>query len=256
MRQSNAYTFGFITVIAVMTALILSIASQSLKERQVLNMEADMKRNIIAAVGLLPPGMSDCKGPLSEKQCCDITACYKDHIESFVINSRGEVVKGNHIPERISIEAELDKPENDRLFPLFLRKKGRSSREYISYCIPVIGKGLWSTLYGYLALEKDLNTIKGLTFYKHGETPGLGAEIEKEWFRKNFVGKKILNKKGELVSVRVAKGKVKASSPYGDHEVDGITGATLTGNGVTKLIEKCLVLYEPYFKTIRRSTHP
>jgi Na+-transporting NADH:ubiquinone oxidoreductase subunit C len=257
VRQSNAYTFGFITVIAVAAALILSVASQSLRDRQMLNMEADMKRNIVAAVGLMPQGMEDCRrGPLSEKLCCDITACYRDHIVSLVINSRGEIVKGEQIPERISIEAEMDKPEEQRLFPIFLRRKEANSNEYISYCIPIVGKGLWSTLYGYLALQSDLNTITGITFYKHGETPGLGAEIEKEWFQKSFIGKKILDEKGELVSVSVVKGKVNESMPGAVHKVDGISGATLTGNGVTKLIRKNLLIYEPYFKTIRRRMVP
>ncbi|PKK96399.1 MAG: hypothetical protein CVV58_06550, partial [Tenericutes bacterium HGW-Tenericutes-3] len=74
-------------------------------------------------------------------------------------------------------------------------------------------KGLWSTLYGYLALETDLKTIKGISFYKHAETPGLGGEIDKPEFQKNFYGKKILSESGELISVTVLKGKTRANSP-------------------------------------------
>ncbi len=123
-----------------------------------------------------------------------------------------------------------------------------------AYAFPISGKGLWSTLYGYLALEPDGDTIKGISFYKHGETPGLGAEIEKEWFRKNFIGKKCLADDGTLASITVVKGKVEALIEPGvqKHYVDGISGATITSRGVTTLIRVGLEQYGPFLKTLHK----
>ena len=122
-----------------------------------------------------------------------------------------------------------------------------------TFIIPISGKGLWSTLYGYLALEKDLNTVKGLTFYKHGETPGLGGEVEKKWFQNNFVGKTIFDQTGQLVSVKVVKGKANdvLSGEALNHGVDGISGATITSRGVSDFLKRDLLRYEPYMKNNR-----
>ena len=110
--------------------------------------------------------------------------------------------------------------------------------------IPISGKGLWSTLYGYFALEMDMKTVKGITFYKHGETPGLGAEVEKKWFQNNFIGKKIFDENSNLVSITVYKG----SSGDDIHGVDGISGATVTSNGVTNFLKSILNNYKPYLE--------
>jgi Na+-transporting NADH:ubiquinone oxidoreductase subunit C len=98
-----------------------------------------------------------------------------------------------------------------------------------------------------------VNTVKGITFYQHGETPGLGGEIVQDWFRNNYVGKKIYSPDGELVSITVIKGKVENSVPDSEkyHYVDGISGSTLTGNGLNKFLKADLLRYEPFFNKIR-----
>ncbi|PCI34955.1 MAG: NADH:ubiquinone reductase (Na(+)-transporting) subunit C [Elusimicrobia bacterium] len=123
-----------------------------------------------------------------------------------------------------------------------------------AYAFPIKGKGLWSTLYGFLALEPDGDTIKGISFYKHGETPGLGAEIEKEWFKNNFVGKKCIADDGSLASITLVKGKVKdvIAPLLQKHFVDGISGATVTSRGVTALLRSGLEQYAPFFKTLQK----
>jgi Na+-transporting NADH:ubiquinone oxidoreductase subunit C len=236
VRQSNLYTFLYITGIALVTALVLSAASQTLKPLQEKNVELDMKKNILIAVGLY------------KEKGCDVAACYKNSIKGIVVNHKGEVVASVE-PESIDFEAEMEKAPEKRKLPVFLR---RDNGKTTALCMPIVGKGLWSTLYGYIALGTDYNTVVGLTFYKHGETPGLGAEIESAWFLKNFQGKKIYDTRGNLVSVTVVKGTVSASSPMKDHEVDGISGATLTGNGVNLLLKKCLSSYAPYFRKMRK----
>ncbi len=240
MRQSNLYTIVFIIITSLVAALILSVSSAVLKERQERNAELDVKKNILYAVDLL-------------KKDSDPEKLYKDYIRSSVVNSAGKVLEKSSPAEKINFERELEKQPEDREYPVFMSindKDGKVS----AYCIPIVGKGLWSTLYGYLALETDLKTIKGISFYKHAETPGLGGEIENPEFQRNFYGKKILSESGEFVSVTVLKGKTRPNSPTLIHEVDGISGATLTSNGVNKLLRNCLTIYEPYFKTIRSKT--
>ena len=100
-------------------------------------------------------------------------------------------------------------------------------------------------MYGYFAIDThNLSTVKGITFYAHGETPGLGAEISKEWFQLNFIGKEIYSRK-ELLSIKVTKPGLADKNNL--HEVDGISGATITSNGVTALLKRDLERYKPYF---------
>ena len=102
--------------------------------------------------------------------------------------------------------------------------------------LPVRGPGLWSTLYGFIAIEGDLNTVAGLGFYEHGETPGLGGEVDNPLWKDNWPGKKIYGEDGE-VQLTVIKGSVDKSRPEAIHQVDGLSGATLTTRGVDNLIE-------------------
>ena len=120
------------------------------------------------------------------------------------------------------------------------------------YAIPISGKGLWGTMYGYFAIEPDVVTAKGITFYKHKETPGLGAEVDKDWFKNNFIGKKFIDDSGNLVSIEVIKGFVSDKDPNAKHKVDGISGATVTGNGLTTFLIADLQKYEHYFAKIRK----
>ena len=109
-------------------------------------------------------------------------------------------------------------------------------------------------MYGYIALKTDLNTVAGIRFYKHIETPGLGAELAKPDHNEKWIGKKILDEDGSLVSVKVAKGNAEQTHPQElEHYVDGISGATLTGKGINEFLKEDLETYEPYFKTRRQT---
>ena len=234
--KGNTYTFVFAAIVCVISAVMLSAVSEGLRPQQELNAQLDVKKNIIKAVSLkepLPP-------KISPKEFLKI---YDSKIEELVIDDNGSVMEGKK-PKDIN--------ENEKnLHPLYVYKE---DGQVMAYCYPVVGYGLWSYLYGYLAIEPDGTTVRGITFYKHGETPGLGAEIEKDWFQNNFKGKKIWSaKEKQLVPIHVVKGKV--INVYRDeraeHAVDGITAATITSNGVTKLLEKWINTYEPFFKKIR-----
>ena len=133
--------------------------------------------------------------------------------------------------------------------------------------LPIAGKGLWSTIFGYIALNPDTDSVLGIQFYKHGETPGLGGEVEKKWFTDNFVNhpikesngeityvpKKIRNENGKIISISVIKGGVdySKSNKSAIHQVDGISGATVTADGVSDFLLEDLLRYEKTLDKIR-----
>jgi hypothetical protein len=119
------------------------------------------------------------------------------------------------------------------------------------YIIPVLGKGLWGPLWGYVALKNDYNTIVGVVFDHKGETPGLGAEIATPTFQKQFSGKKIFDDNENFVSVSVVKGGVANSGISAEYGVDAISGGTITSNGLANMLKICLANYEKYFKNRR-----
>lgn len=235
--KSNLYTFIFAAIVCIVCSVTLSAVSTGLKAKQDRNITIDIKKNILKAVGL--------RKPLGERSTPEqIFRVYEDKIEEMVIDDKGNVIEG------VS-PSEIKSGKTEGLNPLYVYKEGE---QVMAYCFPIVGKGLWSTLYGYLALDADAVTVRGITFYKHGETPGLGAEIEKDWFQNNFRGKKIWSfKEDKLKPIKVAKGKVKGRITEEDAQyyVDGITGATMTAQGVTKMLEKVFRTYEPFFKKIR-----
>ncbi len=235
--KSNAYTFLFAVIVCVVCSVMLSIFTEGLRKRQEINAELEVKKNILKAVVLTEP-----LAPKMTPQ--EIFRVYESKIEEIVVDEQGQVVEGKK-PSELT---EKDKT----LFPLYLYKE---NDRILAYAFPIVGQGLWSTLYGYLALEADALTVRGITFYKHGETPGLGGEIEKEWFQNNYKGKTIYSlQQHQVTPIVVVKGK--AADQYRGEElkyhVDGITAATLTGKGVTDLTQKWLNVYEPFFAAIRK----
>lgn len=210
-----------------------------------------MKGNILEAVGFRKTASLYCQKEKSTEieECLSALKSYDKYIRGIAINQSGVMIDDCKNPVSLRLETQLEKPAAARKYPLFMKVE---DGKVAAYCIPVVGKGLWSTIYGYIALEPDMNTVRGISFYKHGETPGLGSEIESEKFHDHFKGKKIFTEAGQLKSIRVIKGGVKKKSKNLIHEVDGISGATLTGDGVTKLLASSLALYEPYMKIIRK----
>ena len=225
-----------------MVSLLLALTSTQLKERQEFNIELDKKKNILKCIGK----------DLSLMNADAIFKEYKSNISNIILNSNGDIA-ANIASE--NLESVPNKSTGEVKYFLnnieYLPAYKSSNPE--AFIIPISGKGLWSTLFGYFALEMDLNTVIGITFYKHGETPGLGGEVEKKWFQNNFVGKKIFNQTGELVSIKVVKGKVNDvySGEALNHGVDGISGATVTSRGVSDFLKRDLLKYEQYLKNNR-----
>jgi len=231
-RITKAYTLGFAAAVTMVCSVLLASAATLLKERQDQNIQLDIKYNILNVLGLV-----ESHDVAPEK----LLSLYDEKVNTFVVDLKGQPVQGRQAED-------IDPRKEPNLLPVFTRQE---NGEVVAYCLPTQGKALWSTVKGYIALESDLNTVKGITFYSHAETPGLGGEIDKEWFTANFKGKTILNAQGEIVSIEVVKGKVQPGTPGIEHKVDGISGATLTGNGLNEFIKATLEKYEPYFKTVR-----
>jgi Na+-transporting NADH:ubiquinone oxidoreductase subunit C len=128
-------------------------------------------------------------------------------------------------------------------------KKGEHTDQVV---LPIYGKGLWSTLYGFLALDANANTVRGITFYEHAETPGLGGEVENPGWKAQWNGKNVFDDQGE-VALEVIKGAVPGNSPQADHQIDGLSGATITGRGVSNLVRYWLGAdgFGPYLDKLR-----
>jgi Na+-transporting NADH:ubiquinone oxidoreductase subunit C len=231
--RSNTYTLVFTSIVTIVLGFFLALAADGLRDLQDLNVENDMRKNILLSLGFKPgaetPWTSD-----------DIQKLFEENIEAIVLDASGR--KTNKDPNDIDTEKNVD------FLPIYLKKIGD---DVGGYAIPIAGKGLWSTLYGYFAIEPDGRTVKGITFYKHGETPGLGGEVDKAWFQQNFIGKRFVDDNDQLLGIHIIKGKVQSDDREAYHKVDGISGATMTGKGLQNFLKDDLAKYEPFFKEVR-----
>ena len=234
--HSNRYTLIFTTLVTMILAFILSSAYSSLEDITNNNIQADIKKNILSSLGFAPSN----KAPWTTE---NVEQIFKESIVSFVVDKSGNVIPGK-LPQ------DIDPKVDTELYPLY---KKIVDGKVDGFAIPISGKGLWGTMYGYFAIESDGATAKGITFYKHIETPGLGAEVDKPWFQQNFVGKRFIDNDGNLIGIQTIKGKVDESSDEAYHQVDGITGATMTSRGLNEFLLKDLKFYNPYFEQIRKN---
>lgn len=241
-QQGNVYTIIFIGIISIICAGLLSFVSTNLKEKQEFNYTIEKKKNILLSLEILNK---------NEELASDkIVELYRENVEGIVINFKGKKISlaSDMNVEDISFKKEIKKDVSLRRLPLFVYYENSEIR---AYCIPITGKGLWSTIYGYLAFENDLNTIKGIVFYDHGETPGLGGEISSVWFQNSFKGKKIFTDDNIFISIKVGKDKAGISQRDSFHQVDGISGATMTSKAVEKILFDSLKMYGSFFKKNR-----
>lgn len=228
--NSNGYTIFFAIASTLLVAVLLSGLSSGLKERQEAQVVLDTKFNILNSV------------TSADKENAEVM--YTEKIQEVIIDGNGKKVDGNALDIVLSLKKELDKDNKaDQRFPLFIYTEGAKKQ----YVIPLFGAGLWDAIGGYVALEDDYNTIAGTVFTHVGETPGLGAEISKDWFQDQFKGEKLMNG-SDFKSVAVLKGKNNKEAKDSKHAVDGISGATITGDGVDAMLKRCLANYLSYFK--------
>ena len=227
--NKNSFTFGFTIIMVIIVAALLSITYIKLKPYQDRNIELEKKQNILSSVGItVDRDNSEAK--------------YSIYIKSeIVLNNKGEEVEGSAFD--VDLSKEIKKDVNIQLLPLFISEVDGTKR----YIIPLRGKGLWGPIWGFIALEDDLNKVYGAVFDHEKETPGLGAEINTPIFQEPFAGKTIFE--GEVFTpIKVIKGGPKEGDLHG---VDGISGGTITSNGVSDMLSERLSMYLPYFNKMK-----
>lgn len=238
-RDSNVYIFIYSSVLVVIVAVLLAVAATVLKPAQLENIKMEKRLEILSSIGEGGglEGVEDRQAYVAE--------LYDRFIErSLVVNTSGEIIPGIEAFD-LDLRAELARPAQERRLPVFEAKLSDGSLKYV---FPLAGQGLWGGIWGYIALDGDLNTVYGVSFSHSGETPGLGAEIATPAFWGQFKGKQIF-RGSELVSLAVLKGGGGASNIYA---VDGISGGTITSQGVEDMLRECLTEYKSFIDKQRK----
>lgn len=237
--------------ICIVCSVVVSTAAVVLKPAQEANKTLDRKRNILAAAGMLEPGRS------VEEQFAQVQTRVIDLKTGEFTDERNpenyEPVKAAKDPSQsidLSQEEDIAGIGRRENYALVYLVEG-SGGDLDKVILPVRGYGLWSTLYGFIALESDLNTIAGLGFYEHGETPGLGGEVDNPRWKALWPGKQVY-RDGE-VEIELIKGSVEPDNPRAEWRVDGLSGATLTSRGVTHLVQFWLGEqgYKPFLNNLK-----
>jgi Na+-transporting NADH:ubiquinone oxidoreductase subunit C len=259
-QDSTIKTVGVATGICLFCSLFVSVAAVKLKPLQVANQKLDKVKNILQVANL-----ADTVGK------SEWMALYQERINPVMIElASGDVVDETQFDDVLNldnfdIQAFSSLPDYSQALTGETDIAGlrRQPLNMIVYqllndgaveklILPIYGKGLWSTLYGFLALEKDLKTVSGITFYQHGETPGLGGEVDNPNWKGKWQGKQAFDDSGDVI-IKVIKGAVIPGAPDADHQIDGLSGATLTARGVDNLVQFWLGEngYGPYLQQIR-----
>ena len=233
-RDSNKHTYIFAILMVVSVAFVLSFTSESLKDLQNSNVKKEKMQNILSSVGI----------NVSRDESEDL---YMDYISEELSLKLDGTIDSDIEAFDINLALEVKKDSDTQRFPLYIANV--ENEEF--YVIPLRGAGLWAEIWGYIALREDINTIKGVSFDHKSETAGLGAEITEDWFIDSFTDEKINDSQGNFVGVYLTKSN---NDPRNedkmDNEVDAISGATITGDGVSDMIIERVQNYLPYFNNI------
>ncbi|HIS10007.1 MAG TPA: Na(+)-translocating NADH-quinone reductase subunit C [Candidatus Avibacteroides excrementipullorum] len=218
--NSNTYTIVYAAVMVIVVAFLLAFVNASLKSKQEENIKQDTKKQILAALNI--------------REVEDVNGTYSKVVkEDRLITPDGEL--GAVVDDKdFATSYEKEVKDNNRVHIFVCDIDGQTK-----YVIPVYGVGLWGAIWGYVALNDDKNTVYGTYFSHSGETPGLGAEIATEMFQKEFIGKHALNENEIALSV-VKNGKAKENPEF---YVDGISGGTITSNGVDAMLKNSMSNY-------------
>ena len=231
-KNSNTYTVIYSVVLVAVVGVVLSVVYQALRPKQLENIANDTKKQILASARLTPE-----KGE-------NISSLFDRHIvSSYIVDSSGQRVDNGENPFDINVALEFKKPAAERLLPVF----ECSTSNGLKYIVPVYGAGLWGPIWGYIAFDNNGNTIYGAYFSHEGETPGLGAEIEKPAFQNQFEGKDIFTPNGDFTSVAVVK---TGKEPQGKAWVHAVSGGTITSQGVQKMLFDSLEPYVAFFSNL------
>lgn len=241
--QSNKYIFLYATILVIVSAAILTLAAVGLKPYQDKNIKVEKMQQLLSAVAI----------ESTSKNAEELFNKY--FIEQHAVNSKGEVVAsivngkqivGNTQPFVLDTKKQLalyKANDASATLPIYICVKDGKK----SYVVPVMGNGLWGGIWGNIAFSEDLNTIVGVNFDHKSETPGLGAEIALPNFQDQFKGKQIFEN-NNFTSIKV----IKRADKNNPHQVDAVSGGTITSNGVTDMLKNCLQFYIPYFNSLKK----
>lgn len=218
--NSNSYTIIYAAVMVIIVAFMLAFVSSSLRDRQNRNVEFDTKKQILSA--------------LNVRNVEDVENTYKKYVKQDMLMQPDGTLTENQDGFSTAYEKEV---KTNKRFHVFVAEKDGDTK----YVFPVYGTGLWGAIWGYVALNSDKNTVYGVYFSHASETPGLGAEIATEHFQTLFSGKKAVDN-GQIVLGVVKNGKVE--NP--ECQVDGISGGTITSDGVNLMLKNCLSNYKNF----------
>lgn len=236
-KNSTVYTVIFAAAVCLICGVAVASSAVSLREQQDQNRVIDKKSKVLAAAGLLPEG---------DVTATEVTRLYEANVVPIVVDlGTGEIAEDIEA-STFDMQKAMKDPETSREAPANAAKVPRLPKHGLMYeiqkdgktqslVLPVEGKGLWSTLYGFLALSADTKLIDGLIFYQHGETPGLGGEVDNPRWRSLWVGRKPFDESG-APAIQVLKGAA-GSVEEDPHSVDGLSGATITSRGVSNLVQ-------------------
>ena len=229
-KQSNIYTVIYIIVLVVIVGAMLAWTAMSLKPYQTKNISADKMRQILASVHVTAGN--------------DVVEQFDALIvEQFIVNTEGQRVDGDAFD--VDVAAQVKLPDAERQLPVYVCQLPEESGK--KYILPMYGAGLWGPIWGYIAINSDGKTIYGAYFAHQGETPGLGAEIEKPAFSNQFDGKSLFPQ-GSFMPVAVLKKGLKPAP--GQDYVDAISGGTITSSGVSAMIANSLTPYQQFLSTL------
>jgi Na+-transporting NADH:ubiquinone oxidoreductase subunit C len=263
-KNSVGYILGFCVAICLVCAVVVSMSAVGLKDLQDENKRLDRQKKVLVVAGLLEEG--------AQATPDEISSLFKKRIKPVMVNLKtGQVDEeatkavADYDQTKASKDPALSEaveknlagvPRVPKHAIVFLVSKTDIGEDGVvsdpsQYILPVEGKGLWSTLYGYVSLARDLNEINGLTFYQHAETPGLGGEVDNPSWKAKWPGRRVYSPDGKI-AIKVKKGAA-GSVKEDPHQVDGLSGATITSNGVTYLLAFWLGEqgFGPYIKNLK-----
>lgn len=235
MQQSNTYIIVFSLILTIVLGGLLSGVSQVLGPRQKKAIDLDTKKQILGAIPSEKDKIAAMKGD-------EVIERYGEVIQSYVADHEGNLIDGV-VAEDVNIEKNYKLPVSGRQLPVFKYAHGDEE----AYILPLFGAGLWDAIWGFVAITPDFEEVIGISLAHRGETPGLGARITNAEIQARYVGKKIVDDAGNLMSVVMVKGEKNPESSLGPHKVDGMAGATLTAAGVNNMLQAYLGYYKNYF---------
>ena len=217
--NGNVYTFCYAAVMVIIVAFLLAFVASALKETQEANVANDTKGQILSALGY-------------DKATIDVAAVFAEKVQDNLVE------EGELKPYEGKFNTTYGSLIKNGELHVFTGTTANGEKAYV---IPVVGRGLWGGLWGYIAVNEAKDKVLGTYFYHESETAGLGARIGEKWFQNQFIGKPIFDEKNNVVLT-----VVKAGAAQNENEVDGVTGATLTSNGVAAMVKDGLTAYRGF----------